>query len=114
MIIAIDFDGTIVNDRFPDLGMLLPDAKRVINTMHDDGHFIIIWTCRSGQKLLECVNFLLEHGICFDRVNDQMPAHRAKYENDTRKIYADIYIDDRIIGGFTGWSNIENCYLNTL
>lgn len=107
MIVAIDFDGTIVQDRYPAIGVMQPYAKDVIRRMYEDGHYIILWTSRSGDALLGAINYLLDKGIPFHRVNDSEPANRALYDTDTRKIYADVYIDDKIVGGFPGWQAIE-------
>ena len=112
MIIAIDFDGTIVHDDFPNIGPLQPYAKEVINRLHDAGHYIIIWTSRNGNSLIDAINYLLEHGVSFDRINDSEPGNRSQYMHDTRKIYADTYIDDRNLGGFPGWVSVEQLLLN--
>ena len=103
MIIAIDFDGTIVESRFPEIVSLLPQAKESINALHDAGHYIIIWTCRTGDNLLNAINFLLENGVKFHRVNEQSTDNLKKYGSNSRKVYAHCYIDDKNIGGFPGW-----------
>lgn len=103
MIISIDFDGTIVEDHYPDIGKLMPGAKESVRRLHENGNLIIINTCRDGQLLLEAINFLLEHDIPFDRVNDNLPRNTREYESNSRKVFADIYIDDRNLGGFPGW-----------
>ncbi len=103
MIISIDFDGTIVEDHYPDIGKLMPGAKESVRRLHENGNLIIINTCRDGQLLLEAINFLLEHDIPFDRVNDNLPRNTREYGSNSRKVFADIYIDDRNLGGFPGW-----------
>jgi len=103
MIIAIDFDGTIVESRFPEIGSLFVGAKESINALHDAEHYIIIWTCRTGDRLTEAINFLLENGIKFDRINEHCPENLKKYGSSSRKVYAHCYIDDKNIGGFPGW-----------
>ena len=108
MIIAIDFDGTIVRDIYPGIGVLQPYAKQVINQLHDDGHYIILWTCRSGKQLLDAVNFLLKSDIHFDRINDHEPQNEELYGTESRKVFADIYIDDKNLGGFPGWMVVES------
>lgn len=113
MIIAIDFDGTIHNGIYPNIGFLKTHAKEVINNLKEQGHYIIIWTCRTGDDLLEAVNFLLEKGISFDRINDNSPGNKAMYGGNTRKIYADYYIDDKQIGALPAWREIET-YINTI
>ncbi|HOU68487.1 MAG TPA: HAD hydrolase family protein [Paludibacteraceae bacterium] len=103
MIIAIDFDGTICRSDFPVITGAMPYAKEAINQLHKDGHYIIIWTCRTGKNLLDAINWLLQEGIAFDRVNDHNPDNAAQYGHDGKKVYADLYIDDKNLGGFIGW-----------
>lgn len=108
MIIAIDFDGTIAIDRYPEIGLPLPYAKDVINELHDKGHFIIIWTSRSGAHLIDAVNWLMSRGIQFDRINESDPVNKSRYGGNNRKVYADVYIDDHNIGGFPGWQCVRD------
>lgn len=103
MIIAIDFDGTISRGKFPAIDGLQPYAKETINSLYEAGHYLIINTCRSGEALLEAINWLLSQGIHFHRVNDNHPEQSAIYNNNSRKIYAHVYIDDKNLGGFPGW-----------
>lgn len=106
MIIAIDFDGTIVQNDFPRIGKLLPGAAECIERLYNDGHYIIIWTCRCADDLSAAVNFLLENEIPFHRINDNNPVNTAKYNSNSRKVYAHTYIDDKNIGGFPGWEMV--------
>jgi len=107
MILAIDFDGTISRGKYPAINGLQPYAKEVINRLFIDGHYLIINTCRSGDQLLEAINWMLQQGISFHRVNDNHPEQTAMYNNNSRKIYAHIYIDDKNLGGFPGWLQTE-------
>ncbi|UVV77317.1 hypothetical protein NXW84_05890 [Bacteroides fragilis] len=75
----------------------------MLRKLHERGHYIIIWTCRSGKNLLDAINWLLEHNIPFDRVNDHCPENIKRYGKGSGKIYANIYIDDKNLGGFPGW-----------
>lgn len=96
MIIAIDFDGTIVEDRFPEVGNMIPGAKEVINGFYQQGYTIIIWTSRSGIELARAVEWLAKNGIKYHRVNESCPENLKKYGGrDTRKVFADIYVDDK-------------------
>ena len=106
MIIAIDFDGTIVHDRFPEVGEMMEGADCCIQRLRGDGHYIIINTCRNGETLIDAINFLLEKRIPFDRVNDNHPGKTAEY-GATRKVYADLYIDDHNYGHEIDWAVIE-------
>lgn len=106
MIIAVDFDGTIVRGMYPGIGPLQPDAVKCINRLYDDGHYIIIWTCRDGALLLAAINSLLAAGVKFHRVNDDEPGNLTKYGGAGRKVYADVYVDDRQVGGLPPWREI--------
>lgn len=106
MILAIDFDNTIVKEEYPSIGPLLENAKQVINQLYDDGHYIIIWTCRSEDAELNAEMFLLDNGINFHKINAHNPHNIHRYGNDTRKISAHMYIDDRNIGGLPTWKEI--------
>lgn len=105
MIIAVDFDGTIVRSQYPVIKSEQPYAVDTLKRLKAQGHYIIIWTCRTGKELLNATNWLLEHGVPFDRINDHCPDNVAKYGNGGNKIYADVYIDDNNLGGFIGWKN---------
>jgi hypothetical protein len=106
MIVAIDFDGTIVEDRFPEIGDLRPNAKWAINSLRDEGYYTILWTSRSGMDLLRAVEFLTKEGIRFDAINESNPDNLAQYGKDTRKIFANIYIDDKTIYELPDWKEI--------
>lgn len=106
MIIAVDFDGTLHTGTYPTIGEPRPGAREYMQKLKDDGHYLIIWTCRVGDRLLEAINWLLSQDIPFDRVNDQNPENKAKYGDITRKIYAHLYIDDKQVGGLPPWPDI--------
>ncbi len=103
MILAIDFDGTICRGTYPAIDGLQPNALTYINALYEEGHYIIINTCRTGDQLLEAINWMLQQGIKFHRVNDNSPCNVAEHRDNSRKIFADIYVDDRNLGGFPGW-----------
>lgn len=103
MIIAVDFDGTISRGKFPAIDGEQPYAGQVLRKLHEDGHYIIIWTCRCGDQLLSAINWMLERKIPFDRINDQNPDNIRQYGEGGKKVYAHCYIDDKNIGGFPGW-----------
>ncbi len=106
MIIAIDFDGTLHLGKFPAIGTPAPDAIKVMKQLKADGHYLIINTARTGDDLLNAINWLLEMGIPFDRVNDNEPENVRKYGSNCRKIYAHVYIDDKQVGGLPPWNEI--------
>jgi ribonucleotide monophosphatase NagD (HAD superfamily) len=106
MILAIDFDGTLHMGAWPAIGIPTPYAVEVMQKLKQDDHYLIIWTCREGKQQTEMVNWLLEHKIPFDRINDHDPEAIRKYGSDSRKVYAHLYIDDKQIGGLPAWTNI--------
>ncbi len=103
MIIAVDFDGTISVGMFPNIRGQQPGAKEALEKMRERGHYVIIWTCRTGDNLLNAINWLLEKEIPFDRVNSPSPENVSLWGDGGRKIFADVYIDDQNLGGFPGW-----------
>ncbi len=95
-ILAIDFDGTIVEDRFPGIGKMIPGAKSVINSFYEEGNTVIIWTSRTGADLESAIAWLNDNGIKYHYINESCPDNVAQFGGtDTRKIFADIYIDDK-------------------
>ncbi|MCD2260305.1 BT0820 family HAD-type phosphatase [Psychroserpens luteolus] len=111
LVIAIDFDGTIVEDAYPKVGKARIFAFETMKRLQADGHRLILWTYRSGSKLEEAVTFCKDNGITFYAVNQSFP--EEKYDNSvSRKIYADIYIDDRNIGGILGWGEVYHLITN--
>jgi hydroxymethylpyrimidine pyrophosphatase-like HAD family hydrolase len=105
LIIAIDFDGTIVEDAYPQIGSPMLFAFETLKELNKDGHRLILWTYRNGSKLQEAVDFCSKKGIEFYAVNKNYP--EEKFEGKvSRKINADIFIDDRNIGGLVGWGEI--------
>lgn len=94
-IIAVDFDGTLCNDCYPEIGApnrILIDA---LHRLKKQNCQLILWTCRCGDRLTEAVEWCRQHGLEFDAVNANVPQIIEKYGSDSRKIYADIYLDDR-------------------
>jgi hypothetical protein len=105
MIIVIDFDGTISRGKFPLIEGLQPYARETINNLFDRGYYIIINTCRNGDLLLEAINWMLDQGIKFHRVNDNDPTNTVKYNSNSRKIYGHVYVDDKQVGGLPQWTD---------
>lgn len=97
MIIAVDFDGIIVEDKFPEIGE--PDTLVVtcLKFLQQQGHKLVLWTSRVGTKLDEAVETCNRLGLKFDAINDGEPENLAQYGTNPRKIYADVYIDDHSI-----------------
>src|SRR5271157_5992049 len=104
-IFAIDFDGTIVMDKYPNIGEPIPEAIETIREIKRLGHKIIIWSCRVEPQLSEMRDFLMINNIPFDYINENCPTKIAYYNNDTRKIGADYYIDDKMVGKWS-WNDV--------
>ena len=117
MIIAVDFDGVLCKDAFPDIGPANDFVISIIKGLIDDGHEVVLWTTRNGEELTAAVDWCGEHGLHFCNVNGPAPSNEAeykdKYPTPSRKIYADFYIDDRNIR-YPGNPALQNLrrYLN--
>ena len=105
MKIAVDFDGTIVEHRYPRLGKEIPFAIESLKLIQNQGHDLILWTYRSGKELEDAVEFCRANGLEFYAVNKNYPEELFD-ESISRKINADIYIDDRNFGGLPDWGAI--------
>lgn len=103
--IAVDFDGTIVEHEYPEIGKEKLFAFQTLKELDKMGARLILWTFRTGKELDDAVEFCRKNGIEFYAVNKNYPEEMFD-ETVSRKINADIYIDDKNIGGFPGWSEI--------
>jgi len=106
MKIAVDFDGTIVEHKYPDIGKPLLFAFETLKKLQEQRHQLILWTYRSGKELEEAVEFCRKNGIEFYAVNKNYPEEVFEEGSVSRKIQADFYIDDRNICGLPGWGEI--------
>jgi hypothetical protein len=104
--IAVDFDGTIVEHKYPDIGEEIMFAFDTLKALQKQGHRLILWTFRSGKELEAAIEFCRKHGVEFYAVNKNFPEEEFDPATMSRKIIADVYIDDRNVGGFPGWSKI--------
>lgn len=108
MIIAVDFDGTIVEHRYPKIGKEIPFAIATLKKLQKERNLLILWTVREGELLDEAVNYCRKRGLEFYAVNANHPDEKIK-ENQTtpcRKIRADMYIDDCNVGKLPDWGAI--------
>lgn len=106
MIIAVDFDGTIVEHRYPKIGEEIPFATEALKMLIKDNHRLILWTVREGRLQDEAVEWCRQHGVEFYAVNRDYPEEEANHNGFSRKIKADIFIDDRNLGGLPDWGEI--------
>ncbi|MBT0609120.1 BT0820 family HAD-type phosphatase [Aequorivita echinoideorum] len=103
--IAVDFDGTIVEDAYPRIGKPIIFAFETLKKLQEKGHRLILWTYRKGSSLEEAVEFCKQNGLVFYAVNRSFPEEEFD-SSYSRKIHADIFIDDRNIGGLKSWGEI--------
>lgn len=106
MTIAIDFDGTIVEHRYPQIGNEIPFATDTLKMLINDHHRLILWSVREGELLEEAVEWCRQRGVEFYAVNKDYPEEETAHRNFSRKIKADIFIDDRNLGGLPDWGDI--------
>ena len=107
MIIAVDFDGTIVENRYPKIGDELPFACETLKMLQKEQHHLILWTVREGRALEEALEWCKKRGVVFFAVNKDYPEENGEIsEHFSRKIKADVFIDDRQVGGLPDWGQI--------
>ena len=106
MIIAVDFDGTIVEHRYPAIGPELPFAIDTLKYLCAQRHKLILWTVREGELLDEAVAYCRRRGLEFYAVNKNYPEKKPTHEGYSRKLQADLFIDDRNLGGLPDWGEI--------
>lgn len=113
--IAVDFDGTCVENAFPEVGKSMPGAAETIKLLQQAGHEVFLWTCREDYSddmyLLQALSWAEMHGIEFNGINQdpnnpflRLGGPDGKHQ---RKILADVYIDDKNLGGFPGWDWVK-------
>jgi hydroxymethylpyrimidine pyrophosphatase-like HAD family hydrolase len=95
MIIAVDFDGTIVGHDYPEIGHPNTHLIYKLKCLKEQGHQLILWTCRDGEELKEAIEWCNSINLFFDAVNDNVQSVKDTFTNISQKIYADIYVDDR-------------------
>ena len=106
MIIAVDFDGTIVRHRYPKIGEELPFATETLRKLIREGHRLILWTVREGKLLDEAIEWCRDRGVEFYAINRDFPEEDATGSGFSRKLKADLFIDDRSFGGLPDWGTI--------
>ena len=99
-VIAVDFDGTLCKERWPKIGAPNLPLIRWLVERREAGDKVILWTCRCGDMLDKAVSWCAARGLFFDAINANLPENVEKYGNDCRKVFADIYLDDK--AGYIG------------
>lgn len=95
MIIAIDFDGTLVTHEYPKIGLEVDDSVRVVKALRARGHQIILYTMRDGDRLDEAVEYCKSVGIELWQINQNIEQYTW---TNSPKVYAHVYIDDAALG----------------
>ena len=114
MTIAFDFDGTLVEEKYPEIGNLYPGVVQLLQQLKWHGCKLVLYTMRSGKLLDEAVNFMRANGVVFDGVNSNPDQHKWTGAEPSNKVYADIYIDDHNLGipklydGHLDWESLSN------
>ena len=108
MTIAVDFDGTIVEHKYPEIGKEKPFAIDTLKQLAFEGHKLILWTSRDGQLLEDAIEYCKKRGLEFYAVNANKPAGAlfADRSSTSVKVVADVYIDDKNVGGLPEWDEI--------
>lgn len=94
-IAAVDFDGLLVENRFPEIGEIRQPMFNAVKCLQENGWKIILWSCRTGDMLKDAVEFCVQHGLVPDAVNENLKEVQEYFGVDTRKVLANIYLDDR-------------------
>ena len=118
MKIAFDFDGTVVEHKFPAIGAPISGALETLRDLVDADHQLILNTCREDhnsdpdmQHLADAIEYLETNGVILAAVNESIPdRYTGKGYTARRKVYADVYIDDRNVCGFPGWPAIREFF----
>ncbi|MDO5525988.1 MAG: hypothetical protein Q4F85_07905 [Prevotella sp.] len=107
MTIAVDFDGTIVTHKYPEIGEEIPFAIDTLKMLINDRHKLILWSVREGKLLDEAVEYCRERGVEFYAVNRDYPEETLENNSHfSRKLKVDMFIDDRNVGGLPDWGTI--------
>lgn len=94
---AVDFDGTLCESAWPDIGEPIHEMINWIKELRQMGHKVILWTRRDGMQLVNAIVWCADQGLFFDAVNDNLESHVRRFGNNCRKIFADYYIDDKAV-----------------
>ena len=96
-IIAVDFDGTLCEEKWPEIGEANWEIIHALVRRQAEGDKVILWKCRCGDALDAAVSWCLNRGLKFDAVNDNLEENKAYFGNNSRKIYASEYWDDKSV-----------------
>lgn len=106
MTIAVDFDGAIVRNNYPEIGTELPFATRTLKMLINDRHQLILWSTREGKLLDDAVEWCRERGVEFYAINKDFPDEDLESKHYSRKLKVDMWIDSHNLGGLPDWGTI--------
>ena len=96
-IYAVDFDGTLCENAWREIGKAKDTLINRMIELREEGNKVILWTCRTDDKLTNAIDWCKEHGLEFDAINENVPEILETFGTEARKIYADVYVDDRAV-----------------
>ena len=96
-IIAVDFDGTLCENKFPQIGKARHSICAKVLKEQQNGAKLILWTCRVGERLEEAIEWCESRGIIFDAHNANLPETLERFGSDCRKVFANEYWDDKAV-----------------
>ena len=107
--VAVDFDNTCVvaGKVYPEIAGSVPGAASELAKLAAFGVRIVLWTCRVGKELDAARKWFEDNGIPLFGVNHNPDPYWI--ENPTRKIYADVYVDDKGLNMPTITINHQKC-----
>ncbi len=108
MTIAVDFDGTIVEHRYPEIGDEIAFATDTLKMLQQDQHRLILWTVREGELLEDAIAWCRARGVEFYAINRDYPEEQGVESDFSRKLKVDLFLDDRSLGGLPDWGTIYN------
>jgi len=110
-IYAVDFDGTLAETKFPEIiapiNHMIDFCKEL---KKDRNNILILWTCRCGEDLAAAVEYCRDCGLEFDFINENVPENVEKFGNDSRKIFAHVYIDDKAVNPEESFADAAHCF----
>ena len=99
-VIAVDFDGTLCENKWPEIGEANEQLISYLKAERDRGTKLILWTCRCGRELDDAIGWCEERGLYFDAVNNNLPELVQAFGDNPRKVNADLYLDDKALRVF--------------
>lgn len=96
-VFAVDFDGTLCRNAYPNIGESYDEIIELVKRLRGNGHKLILWTCREGMDLIDAIVWCADRGLFFDAINDNLEEFKKHFNNNSRKILADYYIDDKAL-----------------